>query len=41
MIRYGNEPQALWGACQGRSRAELIVRDISFVIPREKLVNPA
>jgi protein SCO1/2 len=41
MIRYGNEPLALWGACQGQSRAEWIVREISFVIPREGLVNPA
>jgi protein SCO1/2 len=41
MVRYGNEPLALWGACQGQSRAEWIVKEISFVIPREGLVNPA
>ncbi len=36
MIRYGNEPLALWGACQGQARPEWIAREISFVIPRER-----
>jgi protein SCO1/2 len=37
MIRYGNEPRVLWGACQGQSRAEIIVKEISYVIPPEVL----
>jgi protein SCO1/2 len=32
MIRYGNEPLALWGACQGQARPEWIAQEISFVI---------
>jgi len=33
VIRYGNEPLSLWGACPGSSKPEWIAEEISFVIP--------
>jgi len=36
MVRFGNEPQAWWAACQGQANPEWIAREISFVIPEEK-----
>jgi protein SCO1/2 len=35
MVRYGNEPLSLWGACQGSAKPEWIAEEISFVIPKE------
>jgi len=32
MVRYGNEPLALWGSCQGQAKPEWIAEGISFVI---------
>ena len=34
VIRYGNEPLSLWGACPGNAKPEWIAEEISFVIPR-------
>src|SRR6185436_1625707 len=39
MVRFGNEPLAQWGACQGEARPEWMAKEIGFVIPRS-LVNP-
>jgi protein SCO1/2 len=36
MVRFGNEPQAWWAACQGQANPEWIAREISFVIPAER-----
>jgi acetyl-CoA carboxylase alpha subunit len=35
MLRYGNEPMALWGTCQGRAEPEWIATEVGFAIPRE------
>ena len=32
VIRYGNEPLSLWGACPGSAKPEWIAEEISFVI---------
>jgi len=34
ILRYGNEPLALWGACQGNANPEWIAQEVSFVVPR-------
>jgi protein SCO1 len=34
MIRYGNEPLALWGSCQGQAKPEWIAEEISYVLRR-------
>jgi len=34
MVRFGNEPLALWAACQGEARPEWLAREIGFVIPK-------
>ena len=34
MVRVGNEPLALWAACQGEARPEWVAKEIGFVIPR-------
>ncbi|MEO6434435.1 MAG: SCO family protein [Tepidisphaeraceae bacterium] len=34
VIRYGNEPLSLWGACPGNAKPEWIAEEISFVMPR-------
>jgi hypothetical protein len=36
MVRFGNEPQAWWAACQGQANPEWIAREIGFVIPQGK-----
>ncbi len=36
MVRFGNEPQAWWAACQGQANPEWIAREISYVIPAER-----
>ncbi len=33
MIRYGNEPASVWGACQGSAKPEWIAEEIGFVLP--------
>lgn len=40
MLRYGNEPMALWGTCQGSSEPEWIAQEIGFAIPREFKKHP-
>jgi protein SCO1 len=41
MIRYGNEPMALWGTCQGSGKPEWMAQEIGFAIPRQFKRNPA
>lgn len=41
MIRYGNEPMALWGTCQGSGEPEWIAQEIGFAIPRQFKKHPA
>jgi protein SCO1/2 len=41
MVRYGNEPMALWGACQGSGNPEWMATEIGFSIPREFKRHPA
>jgi protein SCO1 len=38
MVRFGHEPQAGWAACQGQDNPEWIAREISYVIPNERVV---
>jgi protein SCO1/2 len=33
VVRYGNEPLALWGACPGSTSPEWLATEIGFVIP--------
>lgn len=41
MIRYGNEPMALWGTCQGSGEPEWMATEIGFAIPRQFKKHPA
>lgn len=41
MIRYGNEPMALWGTCQGSGKPDWMATEISFAIPRQFKRHPA
>jgi len=41
MVRYGNEPLALWGSCQGQAKPEWIAEEISFVIRKPPLKTRA
>ena len=41
MLRYGNEPLALWGTCQGSGEPEWIAQEIQFAIPRQFKRHPA
>ena len=34
MLRYGNEPLAIWGSCQGSGDPEWIAQEIQFAVPR-------
>ena len=34
MLRYGNEPMAIWGTCQGSAEPEWIAQEIGFAVPR-------
>jgi protein SCO1/2 len=34
MLRYGNEPMAIWGMCQGSAEPEWIADEIGFAVPR-------
>lgn len=40
MLRYGNEPLALWGTCQGSGNPEWIAQEVGFSIPRELKRHP-
>jgi protein SCO1/2 len=40
MLRYGNEPQAIWGTCQGSADPAWIAREIQFAVPRELKRHP-
>ena len=33
IVRYGNEPMSIWGACQGSANPEWIAEQISFMLP--------
>ena len=35
VIRYGNEPLSLWGACPGNTTPEWMITEISAVIPHD------
>jgi len=37
-VRYGNEPRALWGACEATVSPQRIAEDVSFVIRRPILL---
>jgi protein SCO1 len=41
MLRYGNEPMAIWGTCQGSGEPEWIAQEIGFAIPRQFKKHPA
>ncbi len=41
MLRYGNEPKALWGTCQGSAEPQWIAQEIGFAVPREFKKHPA
>lgn len=41
MVRYGNEPMCLWGACQGSGEPEWMATEIGFAIPRQFKKHPA
>src|SRR6267154_2651331 len=40
MLRYGNEPMALWGTCQGSGEPDWIAQEIGFAIPRGLKKHP-
>ena len=40
MIRYGNEPMAIWGTCQGSAEPEWIAQEIGFAVPRQFKKHP-
>lgn len=40
MLRYGNEPMAQWGTCQGSAEASWIAQEIQFVVPRSRKRHP-
>jgi protein SCO1 len=40
MLRYGNEPQSIWGSCQGSAEPEWIAQEIQFAVPREFKRHP-
>jgi protein SCO1/2 len=41
MLRYGNEPLAIWGSCQGSADPSWIAKEIGFAVPREFKRHPA
>lgn len=41
MLRYGNEPMALWGTCQGSGEPAWIAQEIGFAVPRQFKKRPA
>ncbi|HET9626145.1 MAG TPA: SCO family protein [Kofleriaceae bacterium] len=40
MLRYGNEPRAIWGSCQGSADPAWIAQEVQFAVPRELKRNP-
>jgi protein SCO1/2 len=40
MIRYGNEPLAIWGSSQGSGKPEWIAQEIQYAVPREFKRHP-
>lgn len=40
MLRYGNEPLAIWGTCQGSAEPEWIAQEIGFAVPRAQKKHP-
>lgn len=40
MVRYGNEPKAIWGTCQGSADPAWIAKEIQFAVPRELKRHP-
>jgi protein SCO1/2 len=40
MLRYGNEPMAIWGTCQGSAEPEWIAQEIGFAVPRQFKKHP-
>ena len=34
MLRYGNEPLAIWGSCQAGAEPEWVAQEIQFAVPR-------
>jgi len=40
MLRYGNEPLAIWGTCQGSAEPEWIAQEIGFAVPRRFKRHP-
>ena len=40
MLRYGNEPLAVWGTCQGSADPTWIAQEIQFAVPRELKRHP-
>jgi protein SCO1/2 len=40
MLRYGNEPMAIWGTCQGSAEPAWIAQEIGFAIPRAFKKHP-
>ena len=40
MLRYGNEPMAVWGMCQGSAEPEWIAQEVGFAIPRQFKRHP-
>ena len=40
MLRYGNEPIAIWGPAKGSAEPEWIAEAIGFAIPRQFKRHP-
>ena len=40
MLRYGNEPMAIWGTCQGSADPVWIAQEIQFAVPRALKRHP-
>ncbi|HEU4733372.1 MAG TPA: SCO family protein [Kofleriaceae bacterium] len=40
MLRYGNEPMAIWGTCQSSAEPEWIAQEIGFAVPRKFKRHP-
>lgn len=40
MLRYGNEPMAIWGMCQGSADPAWIAREVQFAVPRKFKRHP-
>ena len=40
MLRYGNEPMAIWGTCQGSAEPDWIAQEIGFAVPRQFKRHP-